>query len=86
MDEEVFLKDLLQLIREEILKDLDKINSIKIEEPLHDKWMSIFDFLSKKWPNESPARNKIESFYRIGLDKFKPSVSIKSEDVITRHR
>ena len=86
MDEEVFLKDLLQLMREEILKELEKINSIKIETPLHDKWMSIFDFLSKKWPNDSPARNRIESFYKIGLDKFKPSVSIKGEDVITCHR
>ena len=79
-DEKVFLKELLKKIRIELLHEIEDIENeienihlIKIQEPLHEKWMNVFHFLSKKWPNESKARARIEAFYIPGLDKFKPA-------------
>ena len=77
--EKVFLRELLKKIRIELLheieaieNEIESIRAIKIQESLRDKWMNIFHFLSKKWPNESKARDRIEAFYIPGLDKFKP--------------
>ena len=72
-DEKKFLKELINKIRIELLREIETINNINVEEPLHEKWMNVFHFLSKKWPNESKARARIEAFYIPGLDKFKPA-------------
>ena len=53
--EKVFLRELLKKIRIELLheieaieNEIESIHAIKIQESLHDKWMNIFHFLSKK--------------------------------------
>ena len=77
------IRDELNREREKIEKEIAEIDAIEIKDNLQEKWMTVFHFLSKKWPNESPAHSRIEAFYIPGLDKFKPDRGSKSHSNFT---